>query len=258
MLIGITRVRNEALIIEDTLSHVLGIVDHVILYDDCSTDRTVKIARDFDRVTVMQGDEWRSDRPAEETRHRALLLGAARRAKAEWVYCFDADERVVDPLPILSVSGQPTDSSVSGQPTDSSRGDQAHAYRFRLYDGYMTPDCARPYFTGKLVDLPRKWGPEYRDIVMLFRADKSEFMGRDARQPEVRGKVQLANVRVKHFGKCLSVRHWEETCDYYANHWPEPYRTKWVKRRGKALHDLSDFGLPLYEWDEVDKHGRRL
>ena len=50
MLVGITRVRDESLILEDTLQHFLARVDRVLLYDDCSTDNTVEIARSFDRV----------------------------------------------------------------------------------------------------------------------------------------------------------------------------------------------------------------
>ena len=44
MLVGLTRVRNEALIIADTIQHLLSYCEHVILFDDCSTDDTVAIA----------------------------------------------------------------------------------------------------------------------------------------------------------------------------------------------------------------------
>ena len=45
-LIGITRVRNEALVISDTLDYVGKQVDAIIAYDDASTDRTLEILRD--------------------------------------------------------------------------------------------------------------------------------------------------------------------------------------------------------------------
>src|SRR5690606_18408987 len=77
MIVGITRVRNESLILADTLHHYLQHCDRILLYDDCSTDATAQIAESFDRVTVIRGDEWREDRRAEETRHRGLLLEMA-------------------------------------------------------------------------------------------------------------------------------------------------------------------------------------
>lgn len=234
MIAGITRVRNESLIIADTLEHYLKHVSHVFLYDDCSTDNTAEIACGFDRVSVICGDEWFHDRPAEETRHRKLLQELA--SDFEWVLCFDADERLVGELPDLS----------------------ADAYRFRLFDGYLTPQTQQPYTEGSLESLDRLYGPEYRDIIMLFRNDKAVYQGRDKREPIISGRVELAETRVKHFGKCLSDQHWQETCDYYANHWPEPYKSKWAARRGKAIHTLSDFGRPLHKWAEVESHGVKL
>ena len=233
--VGITRVRNESLIIEDTLRHVLEHVDHVILYDDCSTDETVDIAARFDGVTIIRGDEWRADRPSEETRHRALLLERAKGIGADWCWCFDADERIVGGLPAL-------------------KGD---AYRFRLFDGYITEEHSAPYVGGKLEELPRAWGPECRDIVMFFRPECAVYFGRDRREPKIYGTIQTAQTLVKHYGKSLSVEHWEETCDYYAGHWPEPYKSKWAARRGKAIHTVSDFGRKLLSWEGVAENAVR-
>lgn len=234
MITGITRVRNESLIIADTLKHFLQFCDSVILYDDASDDDTPDIAESFDRVRVIRCKVWRPDRRAEETRHRALLLSLV---QTPWVLCFDADERLVGTLPNLA----------------------AEAYRFRLFDGYLTEDRKAPCDGASLFDLPRMWGPEYRDILMLFRKDAASYQGLDKREPDVQGRVELAeHLHVKHFGKCLSESHWEETCNYYANHWPEPYRSKWLARKGKAIHETSDFGMPLYRWRDVAAHAVRL
>ena len=83
---GITRVRNESLIIADTVTHFLKHCGHIFLYDDCSTDDTATIAEATgnDRITVVRGDRWRLNRVAEETRHRGLLMGMAQTAGAEW------------------------------------------------------------------------------------------------------------------------------------------------------------------------------
>jgi hypothetical protein len=42
-LVGITRDRNEALILRDTLQYVGQHVDAIVAYDDASTDRTPEI-----------------------------------------------------------------------------------------------------------------------------------------------------------------------------------------------------------------------
>jgi len=230
-MIGLTRVRNESLIIADTIRHFLNYCDHIVLYDDCSTDDTIEIAESVagDRITILCGDEWRLDRTAEETRHRYLLLEAARSMGAEWCLYFDADERLVGELPSLTGDG----------------------FRFRLFDGYLTADRQQEYSSGDLAQLPRMWGPEYRDILFLFRADKAHYVGLDRREPILKGNISLAPVMVKHYGKCLSVDHWEATCAYYATHFPEPYTSKWEARKGKSLHRISDFGRELYTWDEL-------
>lgn len=223
MITAITRVRNESLIIEDTLKHYLGFCDSVILYDDASTDNTAEIASSFDSVQVMRGQAWLKDRPAEETRHRKMLL---EQVKTEWTFCFDADERVLGELPDMKADG----------------------YRFRLFDGYMTPGCKQPYKKGPLQDLKRMWGPEFRDILMLFKTKRASYKGLDRREPVFKGRVENSGAYVKHFGKCLSVQHWEETCDYYSKNWPKTYTDKWRARKGKAIHTKSDFERPLYPW----------
>jgi glycosyltransferase involved in cell wall biosynthesis len=43
-LIGITRVRNEALVLRDALDYVGKQVDAIVAYDDASTDRTLEIS----------------------------------------------------------------------------------------------------------------------------------------------------------------------------------------------------------------------
>ena len=232
---GITRVRNEALIIADTIEHYLGHCDNIILYDDCSGDDTVAIAQEAggDRIQVVQGEFWVTNRVAEETRHRGLLLDRVRtETDSDWCLCFDADERLVGTLPADPIPA-------------------AVGYRLRLFDGYLTPERQDPYETGPLADLPRMWGPEYRDILMLFRVDAARYVGLDRREPIVQGEIRVADARVKHYGKCRSVDHWEETCDYYATYFPERYKRKWEARKGKAIHDSSDFGRPLLTWADL-------
>src|SRR5438045_6875441 len=98
-LIGITRVRNEALILQDTLDYVGKHVDAIVAYDDASTDRTLEILGGHPKVAlIVTNRSWEVDieaRRIAEGRHRGLLLQLAREhLQFDWMFCFDADERV--------------------------------------------------------------------------------------------------------------------------------------------------------------------
>src|SRR5256885_17080595 len=81
-LIGITRVRNEALILRDTLDYVGKHVDAIVAYDDASTDRTLEILGGHPKVALIGTN--RSWEPAIRARriasgrHSGLLLQTAR------------------------------------------------------------------------------------------------------------------------------------------------------------------------------------
>src|ERR1700740_3285449 len=98
-LIGITRVRNEALILRDTLDYVGKHVDAIVAYDDASTDRTLDILGGHPKVAlIVTNRSWETDieaRRIAEGRHRGLLLRAAReQLQFDWIFCFDADAGV--------------------------------------------------------------------------------------------------------------------------------------------------------------------
>ena len=80
-LIGITRVRNEELILGDTLDFIGRHVDAIIAYDDASTDRTLEL--------LLANGAWEADvraRRTAEHRHRQLLLQCAReQLRFEWM-----------------------------------------------------------------------------------------------------------------------------------------------------------------------------
>jgi glycosyltransferase involved in cell wall biosynthesis len=241
-LIGVTRLRNEQLILPDTLDYVGRQVDAIVAYDDASTDRTLELLRTHPKVAlVVANGSWEEDvkaRRLAEGRHRGLLLQTARaRLPFDWMLCFDADERVTGDLRGF----------LAGP-----RGRDCDGVRVRLFDAYMTPEDHAPYQPGrKLLDFRRFFGPEERDILMLWR-DRPEvvFAQRHAREPGGVERV-ATDLFCQHYGKSLSVEHWEETCDYYIRHFPfETYGRKWRERKGQAIHTRSDFMRPLYEWGE--------
>jgi len=240
LLIGITRVRNEALILQDTLDHVSSHVDVILAYDDASTDATRAILRNHPKVAlVITNDHWEGGsqaRLAAETRHRGLLLEAVRqRLHSDWIYCFDADERIVGGL--RDFLGNVTASECGG-------------VRVQLFDAYLTPDDHTPVLhSERLLHRRRCFGSERRDILMLWRnLPQVCFLGLDAREPTGVDRI-VTHFRCQHYGKAISVEQWEATCDYYATHFPhDSYGRKWLERKGRAIHTMSDFGRPLQEW----------
>ena len=242
LLVGITRVRNEDLILRDTLDYVGKQVDAIVAYDDASTDRTLDILRGHPKVAItIANGSWEEDikaRRLAEGRHRGLLLQTARaQLQFDWMFCFDADERVTGNLR----------GSLKGSRTDSCEG-----IRVRLFDAYMTPNDCAPYQSHlELFGFRKFFGPEQRDILMLWRnCDEVVFAEHHAREPGGIEQVRT-DLYCQHYGKSLSVEHWEATCDYYIRHFPfETYGRKWRDRKGQAIHTQSDFMRPLYEWGE--------
>lgn len=241
-LVAMTRMRNEALILPDTLDYLSSQVDAIIAYDDASTDETVEILRRHSKVALIVANRaWERDvdaRKLAEGRHRGLLLDMARSVLPhDWMFCFDPDERVTG-----DVRG-----FVSGLGDD-----KADAVRVRLFDAYMTPEDHAPYEPDReLLHFRRYYGPEQRDILMLWRNTPGiGFAEGDGRTPHGMKDVRV-DLHCQHYGKSLSVDHWEETCDYYIQHFPyETYGKKWSARKGQAIHTVSDFKRPLYEWGD--------
>jgi Glycosyl transferase family 2 len=241
-LVGITRVRNEALVLRDALDFVGRHVDAIVAYDDASTDRTLDIFRSHPKVALIVANAaWEPDvaaRRAAEHRHRQLLLQCAReKLQFDWMFCFDPDERITGDL--RGFAGSPGAASCDG-------------LSVKLFDAYMTPEDCAPYRPGQeLLNFRKFYGPERRDILMLWRNRPEVFFAEGfERQPGGIERLRT-DLYCQHYGKSLSVEHWEETCDYYIEHFPfETYGRKWLARKGQAIHTQSDFMRPLYEWGD--------
>ena len=250
-LIGITRVRNEALILGDSLDFVGQHVDAIIAYDDANTDKTLELLRSHPKVVLILANKiWEPDvqaRRMAEHRHRQLLLQCAReKLRFDWMFCFDADERVTGDLRGFA----------SGPRTECYDG-----VSIQLFDAYLTPHDCVPYRPGQeLLGFRRFYGPERRDILMLWR-NRPEVFFAEGHEREPGGISRLrTDLYCQHYGKSLSVEHWEETCDYYIKHFPfETYGRKWLARKGRAIHTESDFMRPLYEWgDELFENAVKI
>lgn len=241
---GILRVRNEELILEDTLDHLSSFCDIIVAYDDASTDSTFDILRSHPKVAaIIKNYKWLTkveDRIKCETTHRAALLKLAKSFYPQWVFCADADERYIGDIRGF---------------VDSKESANVDLVRIMLFDAYMTEDDQLPYLRGQqLLNFRKHFGPERRDIIMLWRAnyDDIRYVGDDSREPIYSsGRRIITKFNCQHYGKSLSIQHWEETCDYYTKHFPyETYGQKWEQRKGKAIHRKSDFNNELFVWGE--------
>lgn len=237
---GITRIRNESEIIRSTLDHYADICKEggIYVYDDASTDDTADICEAHPSVkVVIRNKEWDTNRTRAEYTTRQAVLERAQQDKPDWILYFDADERIDwDDFPWAA------------------NFNNCDAVRMKLYDYYITPEDVRKDFW------ERQWlGPEFRRITMMFRNDEHLKYNRpDQRMATMRPNARILDAgSVKHYGKAISVDQWEETCDYYMTHFPEPYKTKWAARKGKAIHTemKSDFDRPLMKWNERTKKG---
>jgi hypothetical protein len=125
-------------------------------------------------------------------------------------------------------------------------GDTVDAVFMKLFDFYITEEDVHLSYKD------RKWmGPEYRSIGMIFRMGSATGWHINDQRICSTSRNNFKHVGfVKHYGKAVSIEEWEKTCDYYSTYFPEPYKTKWKNRKGKAIHTKSDFNRPLIKWED--------
>lgn len=234
MLIGLTRIRNEAEIIQDTLTHWGRICNGgIFVYDDLSQDSTVAICKAHPSVRkIIKGRDWDSNRPRAEFENRQSVLEEALKIASEvdWFVYFDADEFLYN-----------FDKSILTNQIDG--------VKCRLFDIYITQeDIDRPYKERQYV------GPEYRDILFFFRQTAIVDPGYkhlDQRECSLEsGSRIIQSGIIKHFGKGFSLKQWENACEYYIKYFPL-YAQKWAERKGQGIHKVSDFGAPLIKFSQI-------
>lgn len=241
---SLLRIRNEELIIKDTLEHLSQFSDEIYVFDDDSSDRTVEICQEFPKVKKVLRNYFHSTNQSfVQTAQRKLLLDYARiDSKNKWFGYFDADERIEFDFSKLEQYDK----------------DKVAGIYFQLLDGYLTPKLKKPYCSGKLENLKRLWGIEKRNICFLFDKNKVDYDLKvpGCRQPYADGKT-IVDGWVRHYSKCISIQRYEEDCDYYVKSMPQLVE-KWKKRKGKALKKdyKSDFGTQLYEWEDAKKNSK--
>jgi len=235
---GICKVRNEAHIISDTLDNWGEICDQGIhVYDDNSTDCTVQLCQEHLAVAeVITSDCFDPDRERAEWYCRSTVLRSARRfmQPEDWVVYFDADEHVeefdttlLERSDLNVISLMSFDVYVTEEDKDIS---EWH-YKERRY---VSPEFQiQPYFYRN--SLPMDFVlPDQRNLQYSLPDTEAHLTG-----------------KVRHWGKGLSTKKWDEKCAYYAYIFGPKYAEKWRARMGQAVHEVSDFGNPLVLWDDI-------
>lgn len=230
-LLGLVKVRNEELIIKDTLDWWGKFCDWIYVCDEMSTDKTVEICKKHPKVkNVIERSYWDEDREKAEWVNRQIVLDRAKRDAGadDWFVYFDSDEFIYD----FSLEDLK----------------DCEAIVCKLFDIYITEEDKDWR--------DREWiGPEYRPILFFFK--NSPFLRYylpDQREVCINTEARIKHKgTIKHFGKGFSIEHWEETCRYYMK-WPK-YADKWEKRLGKAIHTKSDFNNNLIKWQERQQKG---
>jgi len=248
---GITKVRNEAHIIQATLDNWAEYcTDGIHVYDDGSTDDTPGICRAHPAVNeVISSDLTDPDRERAEWYCRHTVLHSARRfmdnsiGSNDWLCVFDADEHL-EQFDVDVLEGE----------------DRVVACM--LFDAYITPADADMIGGGFTFDNGHTWrnrkhvAPEFQIMPYFYRLPRTwqEEAAFDFSVPDqrilVRSETMALHGKARHFGKAISIEHFEAKCDYYASEWPK-YAEKWAARKGKAVHTVSDFGNPLVLWQDI-------
>ncbi|MDP1560675.1 MAG: glycosyltransferase family 2 protein [Pirellulaceae bacterium] len=86
---GLIPCKNEQRNIRECLESLYPIVDEILVADSGSTDRTLEIAREFDKVRVIE----REYRTSGDFKNWAIP-----QAQHEWIILLDADERLTESL----------------------------------------------------------------------------------------------------------------------------------------------------------------
>jgi len=244
MKIGITRIRNEELIIQETLNHFGQWCDKIYVYDDASTDKTLEIVKRHPKVAgIIENKKWETNplkRDWHETTSRKEIyeLASENANIKDWFCYFDADERLEFNSKILDTKG-------------------LYYIKMRLFDFYITKKDVDRKYNGDLTKLRDYCGKEFREIIFWFRKRaRPVWVKKTSREPEVKG-IGCLHGLVRHYGKAISVEQWEETCNYYSKYRGINYK-KWEKRKGKAIHTKSDLGSGIYTWDYIKELHKNL
>ncbi|GEM_PF-358790 len=251
-LIGLTRVRNERMLIKEHLDHLGKYCDEVYVFDDGSTDGTLEIIQKHPQVTgYLANPNWhpsafcKRDPLRLAWKNRKLFNFARRKSRAtrdDWFLYIDSDERFEPDFPktVQKILNQKQYDTVC----------------FELYDFFITEEDKNLSYQGDITALRKYCGTEYRIQQIFFRnlpgvffpyGTHREAFGFDPR------RIWYSPFKIKHYGKAKSIEDYQKKSVWY-----KKYRKHSCDREYKFVKpairtDESDVGK-LVKWEELKQN----
>ncbi len=253
--IGLLRVRNEKMLVNEQINHLADLCNAVYVYDDGSTDGTLEIIQKHPRVTgYIANQKWKpSIWPVKDklmlSEKNMELINFARRKEnltaQDWFIYTDVDEKFE-----------------AGFKQKLSKIIQQKKYDliiFELYDFFITDKDAKIPYNGDIQSMRKYCGTEYRLLPFVFRNIPNLFLINGAVRDPLgydEKRIWYSPYKIKHYGKAKTID------DYYAK---REFYLRFRRQNRKAgfkftkppIHKVdegkSDLGR-LVTWDYLLAH----
>jgi len=250
-LVGLTRVKNEEMMMQEHLDHMAKFCDSICVYDDRSTNGTLEIIKNHPKVKkiLRTSKRWKPKPvgtvkdPLELWKKNQKMLNAARRSlKPDWFIFLDIDEffdeDLLRDLPKLLKTKD------------------YDAICFQMYDFFITEkDKDKPY-KGDIQSIRSYAGTEYRDQLFLFRNISGLYFKEAAHKEPIgfkNDRILYTKYKIKHYGKAKSVEDYYQKSKHYLKYRPHLRKSKFKFTQPPVRKDKSDLGK-LVKWEEIKKN----
>ncbi len=253
-LVGITRVKDEKILIQEHLDHMAEFCDALCVYDDLSTDGTFEIIKNHPKVKViLQTDKSWQPKPVGKVKdplelwkkNQEMLDVAKKELNPEWFIFLDVDEFLDEDLQ------KDLPKILASKDYD--------AICFQMYDFFITEEDKDKPYNGDIRSLRRFAGTEYRNQLFLFRNVWSLFFKEGAhKEPNgfKNNRVSFTDYKIKHYGKAKSIEDYYKKSQHYLKYRPHMRKTKFKFTQPPVHKDKSDLGK-LVTWEEI-KHNPQI
>lgn len=250
-LVGLTRVKNEKVMIKEHLDHMAQFCDEIWAYDDRSTDGTYGIIAKHPKVKkVFQTPKnWKPKKVgtvpdalelAKKTQR--LLDEASKNSDADWFIYLDVDERLDEDL----IKALPRIMKTK----------KYDAVCFELYDFFITEKDKNNKYHGNIQEIRPYCGTEYREQLFLWRNIPGLYYQEGAhREPTgFKGnRILYSKYKIKHYGKAKSIEDYNQKARLYRKYRPQLNKSKFKFTLPPIRKNESDLGK-LIKWEEIKKN----